>query len=194
MAFDYSDAAEQRGDTPIPADTVATVQLTIRPGGAGDGGLLKRSKDGTVEMLDCEFVIVDGSHKGRKLWENWVLNGPTSGHTKAAEITRGKLRAVLESARGIKPSDMSQEARKARTAELSDFDGMSFVIKIGIEKGRPKPDGSGDYPDRNGIVTIITPDRKDWHKVEQTPRPTSAIASDGAAAVVVPIVKPAWAS
>jgi hypothetical protein len=194
MAFDYSDAAEQRGDTPIPADTVATVQLTIRPGGAGDGGLLKRSKDGTVEMLDCEFVIVDGSYKGRKLWENWVLNGPTSGHTKAAEITRGKLRAVLESARGIKPSDMSQEARKARTAELSDFDGMSFVIKIGIEKGRPKPDGSGDYPDRNCIVTIITPDRKDWHKVEQTPHPTSAIASDGAAAVVVPIVKPAWAS
>ena len=53
MAFDYTDAPEQRGTELIPADTVATVQLTIRPGGAGEGGLLKRSKDGGCEMLDA---------------------------------------------------------------------------------------------------------------------------------------------
>jgi hypothetical protein len=151
MAYDYTDAPEQRGNEPIPADSVATVQLTIRPGGAGEGGLLKRSQDGGCEMLDCELVVVDGPYMKRKLWERMIISGTTDGHAKAAEISRGKLRAMLESARGIKPSDTSAEARRARTAELGDFDGLRFIAKIGIEKGRPKNDGSGEsYPDRGG--------------------------------------------
>ena len=193
MAFDYTDAPEQRGDEPIPADTVATVQLTIRPGGAGEGGLLKRSKDGIVRDARLEFVVVDGPHAKRKLWERVIINGTTDGHAKAAEISRGKLRAILEAARGIKPNDTSKEAREARTAELGDFDGLRFIAKIGIEKGRPKNDGTGEsYADRNTIASVITPDRKDWHTVEQVPRPAGPVAGDSA--VVVPIAKPAWAS
>jgi hypothetical protein len=193
MAYDYTDAPEQRGNEPIPADSVATVQLTIRPGGAGEGGLLKRSQDGGCEMLDCELVVVDGPYMKRKLWERMIISGTTDGHAKAAEISRGKLRAMLESARGIKPSDTSAEARRARTAELGDFDGLRFIAKIGIEKGRPKNDGSGEnYADRNTIAAVITPDRKDWHTVEQAPRPAGSAAAN--AAVVVPISKPAWAS
>jgi hypothetical protein len=193
MAYDYTDAPEQRGNELIPADTIATVQLTIRPGGAGEGGLLKRSKDGGCEMIDAEFVVVDGPHAKRKLWENLVISGTTDGHAKAAEIARGRLRAMLESARGIKPGDTSVDARKARTAELGDFDGLRFIARIGIEKGRQKNDGTGDsYPDRNIIAAVITPDRKDWHTVEQAPRPAGSAAAN--AAVVVPISKPAWAS
>ena len=144
-------------------------------------------------MLDCEFVVVDGPHAKRKLWGTLIVSGTTDGHAKAAEISRGKLRAILESARGIKPNDTSAEARQARTAEFADFDGLRFIAKIGIEKGRPKNDGSGEnYADRNTIAAVITPDRKDWHTVEQVPRPAGPVA--GNAAVVVPIAKPAWAS
>lgn len=50
MAFDYSDAPEQRGDGPIPDGTIATVQLTARPGGAGEGGLLKRSGERRLSL------------------------------------------------------------------------------------------------------------------------------------------------
>ena len=193
MAYDYSTAPEQRSNDLIPDGTVATLQSTIRPGGAGEGGLLKRSKDGACEMLDLEFVVVDGPQVRRKLWERMVINGVTDGHAKAAEISRGRLRAIIESARGIKPSDMGAEARKARTVELGDLDGLRFIAKIGIEKGNPKNDGTGEnYADRNTIAMVITPDRKDWHAVEQTPRPTRPIAGDTGA--VVPITKPAWAS
>jgi hypothetical protein len=193
VPYDYTDAPEQRSDGPIPADTVATLQLTIRPGGAGEGGLLKRSQDGGCEMLDCELVVVDGPHMKRKLWERMIISGTTDGHAKAGEISRGKLRAILESARGIQPSDTSKEARKARTAELGDFDGLRFIARIGIEKGKPKNDGSGEnYADRNTIAAIITPDRKDWHTVEQEPRPAGPVTGD--TAVVAPISKPAWAS
>jgi len=136
--FDYSNAPEQRSDTPIPDGTVATLQLHIRPGNVGEGGLLTRSKDGTCEMLDCEFVVVDGPHIKRRLWERYVQSGTTAGQEEAVKISRGKLRAIIESARGIKPDDMSEQARKARTVELRDFDGLQFIARIGIEKGKPR--------------------------------------------------------
>ena len=38
---------------------------------------------------------------------------------------------------------------------------FSFIAKIGIEKGQPKPDGNGTFPDRNKLLEVITPDRRD---------------------------------
>jgi hypothetical protein len=192
--FDYSDAPEQRSDELIPAGTVATLQLHIRPGHAGEGGLLTRSKDGTCEMLDLEFIVVDGPYIKRKLWERYLLSGTTAGQETAVNISRGKLRAILESGRNIKPDDMSEQARKARTANLSDFAGVQFIARIGIEKGKPKNDGTDEnYSDRNVIATIITPDKKDWHVIEQAP-PFSA-GPNGGSVVSAPatISKPAWA-
>ena len=173
--------------------------MRIRPGNAGENGLLKRSKDGACEMLDVEFVVVDGPHAKRKFWENMVLAGTTDGHAKASEISRGKLRSILESSRGIKSDDMSAAARTARTVELMDFDNMIFVAKIGIEKGRAKNDGSGDsYAGQEFLAAIITPDKKDWHPVEQSPpfngggsAPPSAAPPAGNAP---PVAKPTWAS
>jgi hypothetical protein len=195
MSFDYSDAPEQRGSELIPANTIATLQMKVRPGNAGEGGLLTRSKDGGCEMLDCELVVVDGPHIKRKLWERMVLCGTTRGHEEAADISRGKLRAILESARGVKPDDKSEEARKARTAELSDFDGLRFIARIGVEKGKPRNDGTGEsYSDRNVIAAIITPDKKGWHTVEQTSLFSKDADGGGTTTTPVPIAKPTWAT
>jgi len=201
MAYDYSEAPPPRDVELIPRNTLATVQMRIRPGNAGEGGLLERSKDGGCEMLDVEFVVVDGPYAKRKFWENMILAGTTDGHAKAVEISRGKLRQILESSRGIKPEDMSPQARTARTAELKDFDDVIFIAKIGVEKGEPRNDGSGDnYSDKNILAAIITPDKKDWHPVEQPPpwnggsggstEAPAAPAASGAG----PVTKPAWAS
>src|SRR5262249_51485550 len=130
MAFDYSEAPPPRDYETILHGTVATVELRIRPGNAGEGGLLKRSRDGGCEMLDLELVVVDGLYTKRKFWERMILVGTTDGHGKAAEMSRGRLRAILESARGIKPDDMSPAARSARTVELKEFDGVRFVARI----------------------------------------------------------------
>src|SRR4051812_32274466 len=116
MSFDFNQATEQRTFDVIPDGTVAVVQLNIRPGNAGEGGLLKRSKTGEAEGLDCEFVIVDGPYAKRKIWGFMILSGTTDGHAVAADITRARLRAILESARGIKPADVSEAAKKARVA------------------------------------------------------------------------------
>jgi hypothetical protein len=193
--FDYTEAPQQRDIELIPAGTVATLQLAIHPGGAGEESLLKRSKDGSCEMLECEFVVVDGQFAKRKLWEHWVLFGTTDGHAKAVEISKGKLRAIVESARGLKPDDVSPEARAARTVKLAHFDGMRFIGKIGIEKGKDKGNGTGSYNDRNILLTVITPDRKDWHSVEQVPQaPRSPAGASAAPSSPAAIAKPAWAS
>ena len=197
MAYDYTEAPPQREMELIPHGTIATLTLKIRGGGAGEGGLLKRSKDGSCEMLDLEFVVVDGPHVKRKFWEYMILAGTSDGHAKAAEFSRGTLRAIIESARGIKPDDVSPQARQARTIELKDLDGMTFVAKVGIEKGKTRNDGSSDkYPDKNILAAIITPDRKEWHPVEQPPPWNGNGGSGGApqAAPAAGIAKPGWAS
>ena len=43
MAYDYTNRPRPRGIELIPQGTIATVQLTIRAGEAGEDGLLKRS-------------------------------------------------------------------------------------------------------------------------------------------------------
>jgi hypothetical protein len=198
MSYDYSDAPPPRDTALIPHGTLATIIPHIRPGGVGEDGMLKRSKDDACEMLDLEFVVGDGPHAKRRFWDPLILAGTTDGHAKAAEISRGILRTIIESARGIKPDDMSPQARAARTVSLKDFDGLSFIGKIGIEKGRAKNDGSGEnWPDKNVLAAVITPDKKEWHPVEQPPPFNgggAATSSAAPASSAPPIARPAWAS
>jgi hypothetical protein len=192
MPYDYTDAPSQQFEL-IPAGTIATVSLHIRAGNAGEGGLLKRSKDGGCEMLECEFSVTDGPFKGRKFWQNMVLAGTTDGHVKAADISRGTLKAILDSALGLKPDDVSAQARAARTVELKQFEGMTFVARIGIEKGAAKNDSSGTFwDDKNNLSGVITPDKKEWHSCEQPPPfdPTKTSAP----ATAAPVARPEWAS
>src|SRR5262245_10376148 len=160
MPYDYTNAPPVRdfGEV-IPHGTVATVTMHIRAGGVGEDGMFKRNKDGTCEMLDIEFTVLDGEYKGRKIWENWILTGTTDGHEKAAEISRGRLKAVIDSAFGLKPDDVSTEARATRTISPRQFEGMSFIARIGIERGTPKNNGTNEnWPDKNIIAGIVTPE------------------------------------
>ena len=195
MPYDYTDAPPPRDMELIPHGTIATLVLHIRPGGVGEDGMLKRSKAGDAEMLDIEFIVADGPHKDRKFWEYWILEGTTPGHAKSADINRGTLKAILDSALGLKPDDVSPQTRSARTVSLKQFEGMTFIAKIGIEKGGTKNDGSGDWPDKNILAGVITPDRKEWHPVEQPPPFNGGGAPSTATppSSTPPIARPGWA-
>jgi len=197
MPYDYTDAPPPRDFDLIPHGTIATVSLHIRAGNVGEDGMLKRSKDGGCEMLDIELTVTDGPFKGRKFWQNMVLAGTTDGHAKAVDISRGTLKAILDSALGLKPNDVSPQARAARTVELKQFEGMTFIAKIGQEKGGPRNDGSGgNYNDRNTLASVITPDKKEWHPVEQPPPFDGGSASPASSTPqsAPPIARPGWAS
>lgn len=194
MAFDFNNAQEQREGGLIADGTVAVVHMTVRPGNAGEGGWLKRSKNGDSQAMDCEFTVVEGPFAKRKFWSLFTVEGTTEGHAKAAEISASRLRGILESAKGIRPDDESDVAKAARRVNSwGDFDGMRFVAKIGIEKAK---EGSG-YKDKNTLDAAVTPDRKAWVKVEQVAKqqsmaPIGVVAQQAAAAPVAG--KPSWAS
>ena len=205
MPYDYSTAPPPRDLDLIPHGTIATVVMHIRPGGAGEDGLLKRSKNGDCEMLDIEYVTVDGPYARRKFWENQIIVGTTSGQKDMAETYRGTRKAILQSARGIKEGDQSPQARAVYMADLKDFDGLMFIAKIGVEKGKAKTDGSGEnYADKNVLAAVITPDKAGWHPVTQSPpfdggggngaaAPGSSPPSGAPPAGNPPIIPPDWA-
>jgi hypothetical protein len=195
--FDLNDAGEQRSSDVVPANTICTLQLTIRPGGAGDGGWLKPSADGASEGLDIEFVVVDGQYAKHKFWQRLTLHGTTPGHAEAGGISRNTLRAILESARGTKPDDTSEAAQAARkTSGWADFDGLRFVAQLGV---RPPKDG---YPAKNTIMKVITPERQVWRKPEQVAKALNggqtAAATPATAKAAAPpppanaIARPQW--
>ena len=193
MPYDYSDAPPQR--ELIPANTVATCCLHIQGGGAGEGGMLKLSRDGHCAMLSLEITLLDGEFAKRKLWENWIVEGVD--HAKAIEISRSRIKAVLDSALGLDPKDVSPQARAARTKSYKELEGLNFLGKIGIEKGAPKNDGSGEnWPDKNVLAAVITPDKRDWHPVEQPPpfNGGGGGAQAAPAETAAPIARPGWAS
>ena len=165
---DFNQAAPQRDFDVIPAGTIATLQLKIRPGGAGEGGWLRRSKNGDSQALDCEFVVTDGPYAKREFWTLSTVGGTTEGHARAAEISRSKLRAILESAHGVRPDDTSEAAKRARQIEsYDDLNGLRFVGRIGVEAARE------NFPAKNILLDAVTPDRRDWHSVEQTATSTA---------------------
>ena len=197
MPYDYSDAPPARDLELIPHGTTATLVLHPRPGGVGEDGMLKRTRAGDAEMLDCELVVADGPHAKRKFWERWILSGTTAGQAQAAEIARSTLKAILDSALGLRPDDLSPQARTARTVSLKQFEGLSFIGRIGIEKGRPRNDGSGEnWPDKNILMGVVTPDKRDWHPVEQPPpfNGGGGGAQAAPAETAAPIARPGWAS
>jgi hypothetical protein len=157
--FDFNDVGEQRDL--IPQNTICVLQLTIRPGGARDGNWRKRFAGGASEGLDCEFTVVGGEHDKRKFWECLVLAGSTDGHAKMADSNLRMLRAMVESARGIRPDDKSETASAARKISYADLDGLRFMARLGIEPPQ------GNFRAKNKILEIITPERPGWQKPEQ---------------------------
>src|SRR5262249_34996329 len=140
----------------------------INPGGIGPGGYeSKAKKDGASDGVDLEFTVIEPKeHAKRKFFQRQTLRGKTEGHAEAGRITRDLVRAIIESARGILPSDTSEAARAARSVTgWHEIDGMRFRARLGV---RPPEDG---YAAKNIIKEVILPDNKDWKKIEQVAKP-----------------------
>jgi hypothetical protein len=189
MTIDLNEAGGQREFDLIPADTIATLAIKVRGGGAGPDGALRRSKDGKSEGLDLEPIVCDGEYVKRKLWALLTLQGETEGHAEAGRIAATVLRAIIESARGIKPDDQSEAAKQQRClASYLELDGMRFVGRIGVV---PAKNG---YDAKNKLASVITPDMKAWRKPDQGAAPVPAAKpsqpSSGSGGAVVP--RPQW--
>jgi hypothetical protein len=106
------------------------------------------------------------------------------------KISKGSFRAMIDSALGLDPQDMSDAAKSKRMLRgLADLNGITFVAKIKIE-----PASDARYSDTNRLDRVVVPGEPEWRKVMDgevlAPSPSTrarpkAVASPSSAA-------PAW--
>jgi hypothetical protein len=193
MTIDLNDAGTQQSRDVIPDNTLVNVVMTVKPGGAGDDGMLTAAKDGNSEHLNCEFTVLDGEHAKRKIFTRLTVTGKN--HAQAIGISRKTLKAILECARGIKPSDESDAAKAARQVKTwADFDQLRVIARLGVEPPR------NGFQAKNFIKEIITPDHASHKKLDQVDRSTvaapaaaAALETATAAAPANAISRPDWA-
>lgn len=198
MTFDMNDVAPQQSGDLIPDGTFAKVRMSIRKGGTDgmsevDRGLLKPSNQpgSDVLMLDTEFTVVEGPHARRKFWQMFTVQGgklDEQGQSIGWKISKSTFRAMIDSALGLNPEDMSEAARARRVLRgLADLEGITFVAKIRIEPSR-----NPAYKDANKLDHVVLPTAPEWQKVmdgetvpaqpSNRPRPAAAPAQPAAPA------------
>ena len=187
--FDFN-TAESSTDL-IPANTVAPVIMTIKPGGKGEEGWLRQSKSSDSMMLDCEFTIVAGRFAKRKVFQLLTVSGgklDDKGNSIGGGITRTMIRGILESARGVNAKDNTDAAQqKRRISRFDELNGIEFLAKIGIEKSK-----DAQYDDKNKILCACPPGTKEfdayWKEDGQQPFAAPATQQQAMAAPA-----PTWA-
>ncbi|MBF0354934.1 MAG: hypothetical protein HQL43_06845 [Alphaproteobacteria bacterium] len=203
MSFDLNDAQPQMmpsGDL-IPDGTFAKIRLSIRPGGVNgsvpmDAGLLKGSTGSDAKMLDCEFTVVEGSFVRRKFWQNFTVAGgklDDKGQSKGWNISKASFRAMVDSALGLSPKDMSEATKAKRLIQgLKQLDGITFAARIMVE-----PASDPKYRDQNRLANVVLPDETQYAAIMKgetvEPDPVNAKPRKTAASSVAPNA-PAWAT
>lgn len=166
--FDLNDAAPQMGPMGelIPDGSFVKVLMTIKPGGTNgaveaDAGLLKASKTSDAKMLDCEFVVIGGPFNKRHFWGGFVVDGGKrndKGESIGWNISKSSFRAMIESAIGLDPNDMSDAAKSKRSLRaLKDLNGITFAARVMIE-----PASNPNYKDQNKLANIVLPNEEQY--------------------------------
>ena len=197
MSYDLNDAAPQMAPMGelIPDGTFAKVMMKLRPGGANgasalDAGLLKASPHSDAKMLDCEFTVTEGPWARRKFWQNYTVAGgklDEKGQSKGWNISKSAFRAMVDSALGLSPDDMSEGARAKRViGGLKQLDGIIFAARLMVEAS-----DNPNYRDSNKIANIVLPNEPAYGAIMrgETVAPEPVNAPPRKAATQVP---PAW--
>ncbi len=196
MSIDMNDAEPQRASELIPDGTFAKVAMTIRPGGIDgpneiDRGLLKASTSSDALLLDCEFTVTEGPHARRKFWQVFTVSGgkvDEQGVSIGWRISKSTFRAMIDSALGLDPNDMSEAAKHKRILRgLADLGGIVFVAKIRIE-----PSDNPTYRDQNRLDRVVLPNEKEWKAVMEGREVPPSPSRRAVPATAQQSAQPAW--
>lgn len=122
---------------------------------------VKATKEGGGEYLSCQMEVVDGQHKGRKLFVKYNIK---NANPEAVSIARAELAALCRAVRVPSPRDSS---------ELHD---KPFDARLGIQPGKGKYGPQNNvkkYAVRGGLGATptgatgggqATSDKKPWER------------------------------
>ena len=169
MAINLNEADNQ--DRAIMPAGPYWVKARIRPGQAGDDGLLRLAKNQYSLMLDLQLTVIDNDEwRGKQIFdlitcdlldyeqnEDPLATPPLKGTNLAnlqtsVRMGRSKLKAMINSAYGLRPNDDSDQARARRNIEsFGVFDGICFMAQIEVQPARDS------FKERNIVDFIIEP-------------------------------------
>jgi hypothetical protein len=117
---------------------------------------MKPTKAGTGSYLQLTFEIIDGPHKGRKVWARLNL---VNGNETTVKIAQAELSAICRAVGVLAPSD-SVELHNlplvitVKCKKRTDTDEITNEVKGYAKKGSPQPPasppGSPPAPSANG--------------------------------------------
>jgi hypothetical protein len=160
---DFNDIGPSN-DELIPAGTIVSVRMMVRNGGYGPDGFLAKSRGTGALYLNAMLMVTEGPYILRRIFHRFGVYSSETGNVWVEKGLR-QLRAALESARNILPTDLSDSAKEQRKVDsYKDFDGLEFLIKVGIDT--PK---NPQYKTENCVLCVVTPDWKEYaeHKKDQ---------------------------
>lgn len=149
----------------IPAGTVCRAIIKLQGGDTeisafGLGNWFKCSSTSKAKWADVEFTIIGGDYDRRKVWDRIFIDGDKMserGAPMAQEIGMRTIRAIVDSAKNLQPSDQSETATSARQVSgIQDLNGMEICMKVGIKKG------TNGYEDTNNLMVVLTPNKKEF--------------------------------
>lgn len=108
-----NEAEESRDFSPLPDGQYPAI-VTVSE--------IKDTKAGNGQFLALTFEVIDGDHKGRKVWANLNIQNPSAACEK---IGRAQLASLCKAVGVMNPQD---------SQELHD---IPLVIRIGKDKGDP---------------------------------------------------------
>jgi hypothetical protein len=165
--INLNDAEPQRDRTLAPSGIYA-LKIKVKPSG---NGWLRTARNQRSRMLQMEYTIVGGDYAGKTIFD-WITvgfdetddsdlpviePGKLDDFRTSVRMGLSKLRAIVDSAYGLDPNDVSDTAKKRRT--LEDYGALSGLKFLAQVEQRP---ASGDFGPRNYVDFIITPDLPDW--------------------------------
>lgn len=125
--FDASTVEPSTGKDPVPAGKYIAiiVESAMRP-----------TKSGNGQYIEFEYQIVDGEHKGRKVWSRHNLQHPNA---TAVQIARGELSAVCRSCGILQPKDSCELHSipiciTIKVTKRNDIDGMTNEVTAWAKK------------------------------------------------------------
>lgn len=181
MAIDFNQAEEQREfvQGPVPAGSRVLLKIELqdpKPEYAAKPGSIVSKASSGMYQLNVQFTVMAGSYNGYHWFENMALpEGQqqiklTDGQRDACRISYARMRAIIESARGIDPKDNSPRAQNGRKLNrYEDLNGMVFPARLGIKKKSRVVTGKDgvrrEYWD-NQLTSILTITNSEYQTIK----------------------------
>jgi len=108
--FDASNVEPNAGFEPVPAGKYLCLITASE---------MKPTKAGNGEYLELELEVIDGPHKGRKVWDRLTLKHPNE---QTVQIARGTLSAICRAVNVLQPRDSVERHN------------VPLVVSVGLKK------------------------------------------------------------